>query len=223
MASSPITSWQIDGETVETLTDFIFLDSRITVDGHCSCEIFSGKTEFLSCVVPDLFSVIRGDSAGFPGSSYKATPAMIGCGFIFQQFHALLPSSALSLFSVYFLPPLLGPITTISCQCHRTDGADGSEHLQSLAQRLSLLHACWGHPRLLVGIRIKGTGFLQLQITGYPSIIVLYVSRLDAFLLLCPFFLFLLIWARVLFIALTFLAVYVLGQVRDQLNFRSGM
>ena len=39
MASSPITSWQIDGETVETGADFIFLDSKITVDGACSCEI----------------------------------------------------------------------------------------------------------------------------------------------------------------------------------------
>ena len=39
MASGPNTSWQIDGETVETVTDFIFLDSRITADGDCSHEI----------------------------------------------------------------------------------------------------------------------------------------------------------------------------------------
>ena len=39
MASSPITSWQIDEETMETVTDFIFLGSKITVDGDCSCEI----------------------------------------------------------------------------------------------------------------------------------------------------------------------------------------
>ena len=39
MASGPITSWQIDGETVETVTDFIFLDSKITADGYCSHEI----------------------------------------------------------------------------------------------------------------------------------------------------------------------------------------
>ena len=38
-ASSPITSWQIDGETVETVTDFIFLGSSITADGDCSHEI----------------------------------------------------------------------------------------------------------------------------------------------------------------------------------------
>ena len=39
MASSPITSWQIDGETVETVADFIFLGSKITADGDCSHEI----------------------------------------------------------------------------------------------------------------------------------------------------------------------------------------
>ena len=39
MASSPITSWQIDGKTLETVTDFIFLDSKITADGDCSHEI----------------------------------------------------------------------------------------------------------------------------------------------------------------------------------------
>ena len=39
MASSPITSWQIDGETVETVTDFHFLGSKITADGDCSHEI----------------------------------------------------------------------------------------------------------------------------------------------------------------------------------------
>ena len=39
MASGPITSWQIDGETMETMTDFIFLGSKITADGDCSHEI----------------------------------------------------------------------------------------------------------------------------------------------------------------------------------------
>ena len=39
MASSPITSWEIDGKTVETVSDFIFLGSKITTDGDCSHEI----------------------------------------------------------------------------------------------------------------------------------------------------------------------------------------
>ena len=44
MASGPINSWQIDGETMETVTDFIFLGSKITADGDCSHEI---KRHFL--------------------------------------------------------------------------------------------------------------------------------------------------------------------------------
>ena len=39
MATSPITSWQIDGKTMETVTDYIFLGSRITVDSDCTHEI----------------------------------------------------------------------------------------------------------------------------------------------------------------------------------------
>ena len=44
MVSSTITAWQIDGETMETVTDFIFLGSKISADGDCSCEI---KRHFL--------------------------------------------------------------------------------------------------------------------------------------------------------------------------------
>ena len=50
MASGPITSWQIDGETVETVTDFILGGSKITADGNCSHEIkrclFLGKKSY---------------------------------------------------------------------------------------------------------------------------------------------------------------------------------
>ena len=45
MASNPITSWQIDGKTMETVTDFIFLGSKITVDGDCSHEIKTHSLE----------------------------------------------------------------------------------------------------------------------------------------------------------------------------------
>ena len=44
VASGPITLWQIDGETVETVSDFIFLDSEITADGDCSHEIKDRKS-----------------------------------------------------------------------------------------------------------------------------------------------------------------------------------
>ena len=48
MASSPITAWQIEGEKVETVTDFLFMDSKITADGDCShkikrCLLLGGK------------------------------------------------------------------------------------------------------------------------------------------------------------------------------------
>ena len=49
MASGPITSWQIDGETVETVSDFIFLGSKITADGDCNHEI---KSEASASVLP---------------------------------------------------------------------------------------------------------------------------------------------------------------------------
>ena len=47
MSSGPITSWHIDGETMETVTDFIFLGSKITADGDCSHEIKSSLKEKL--------------------------------------------------------------------------------------------------------------------------------------------------------------------------------
>ena len=58
MASSPITSWQIDGETVETVTDFIFLGSKITADGDCSHEI-KGHLLLGRKVVTNLDSILK--------------------------------------------------------------------------------------------------------------------------------------------------------------------
>ena len=53
MACGPITSWQIDGETVETVSDFIFLGSKVTADGECSLEIKRRK------VTPNLDSILK--------------------------------------------------------------------------------------------------------------------------------------------------------------------
>ena len=47
MASGPITSWEIDGETVKTVSDFIFLGSKITADGNCSHEIMTNLDSIL--------------------------------------------------------------------------------------------------------------------------------------------------------------------------------
>ena len=65
MASSPITSWQIDGETVETLSDFIFLGYKITADGDCSHEI---KRHLLlgSKVMTNLDSILKSRDITLP-------------------------------------------------------------------------------------------------------------------------------------------------------------
>ena len=58
MASGPITSWEIDGETVETVADFIFLGSKITADGDCSHEI-KRHLLFGRKVMTNLDSILR--------------------------------------------------------------------------------------------------------------------------------------------------------------------
>ena len=65
MASGPITSWQIDGETVETVSDFVFLGSKITADGDCSHEI---KGHFLlgRKVVTNLDSILKSRDITLP-------------------------------------------------------------------------------------------------------------------------------------------------------------
>ena len=65
MAPGPITSWQIDGETIETVTDFIFLGSKITADGDCSHEI---KRHLLPGrkVMTNLDSIFKSTDITFP-------------------------------------------------------------------------------------------------------------------------------------------------------------
>ena len=75
MASSPITSWQIDGETVETMADFIFLGSKITADGYCSHEIkrclLLGRK-----VMTNLDSILKSRDVTFP-SKVHLVKAMV--------------------------------------------------------------------------------------------------------------------------------------------------
>ena len=68
MASGPITSWQIDGETVETVADFIFFGSKITADGDCSHEI----KRFLLLgrkVMTNLVSILKSRDITMPPKS----------------------------------------------------------------------------------------------------------------------------------------------------------
>ena len=65
MASSPITSWEIDGETVETVADFIFLGSKITADGDCSHEI-KRRLLFGRKVMTNLDSILKSRDITYP-------------------------------------------------------------------------------------------------------------------------------------------------------------
>ena len=76
MASGPITSWQIVGETVETVSDFIFLGSKITADGDCSHEI---KTRLLlgRKVMTNLDSILKSRDITLP-TKIRLVKAMYG-------------------------------------------------------------------------------------------------------------------------------------------------
>ena len=85
MASSPITSWQIDGETMETVTDFIFLGSKITANGDSSCEI---KRHFLLGieVMTNLDSILKSRDITLPTKVHLVKAVvfpvvMYGCEF----------------------------------------------------------------------------------------------------------------------------------------------
>ena len=75
MASGPITSWEINGETVETVSDFIFVGSKITVDGDCSheikrCLLFGGK------VMTNLDSIVKSRDIALP-AKFRLVKAMV--------------------------------------------------------------------------------------------------------------------------------------------------
>ena len=75
MASGPITSWQIDGETVETVSDFIFLGSKINADGDCSHEI---KRRLLlgRKVMTKLHSILKSADIALP-TKFHVVKAMV--------------------------------------------------------------------------------------------------------------------------------------------------
>ena len=81
MASGPITSWQIDGETMEIVTDFILLGSKITVDSECSHEIKRGLL-LQRKAITNLDSILNSRDITLPTKVYlvKAMPiVMYGC------------------------------------------------------------------------------------------------------------------------------------------------
>ena len=81
MASGPITSWEIDGETVETVSDFIVLGSKITADGDCSHEI---KRHLLlgRKVMTNLDSILKSRDVTLPTKAHRVR-AMVSQGVIY--------------------------------------------------------------------------------------------------------------------------------------------
>ena len=83
MASGPITSWQIDGETVETVRDFIFLGSKITADGDCSHEI-KRRLLLRRTAITNLDSILKSRDITLPtkvhlGEAMVFPVVMYGC------------------------------------------------------------------------------------------------------------------------------------------------
>ena len=76
MASGPITSWQIDGETVETVTDFIFRGSKLTADGDCSHEIKIKALLLVRKVMTNLDSILKSRDITLP-TKVRLVKAMV--------------------------------------------------------------------------------------------------------------------------------------------------
>ena len=75
MASGPITSWEIDGETVKTASDFIFLGSKITADGDCSHEIKGGLLLGIKVMI-NLDSILKSRDITLP-TKVRLVKAMV--------------------------------------------------------------------------------------------------------------------------------------------------
>ena len=78
MASGPITSWQIDGETLETMTDFILEGSKITADGDCSHEI-KRRLRLGRKVMTNLDSILKSRDITLPKKAMVFPVVMYGC------------------------------------------------------------------------------------------------------------------------------------------------
>ena len=83
MASGPITSWEIDGETVETVSDFIFMGSQITADSDCSHEI---KRRLLlgRKVITNLDSIFKSRDITLPTMVHLVKAMVFSCGHVWM-------------------------------------------------------------------------------------------------------------------------------------------
>ena len=83
MASGPLTSWQINGETVETVADFIFLGSTITADGHCSREI-KGHLLLGGKAMNNLDSILKSRDITLPTKSSQGYGFSSSCVWMWE-------------------------------------------------------------------------------------------------------------------------------------------
>ena len=81
MASGPITSWQIDGETVETVSDFIFLGSKITADGDCSHEL-KRRLVLRRKVMTNLESILKSRDITLPTKVHLVKSMVFSSGHV---------------------------------------------------------------------------------------------------------------------------------------------
>ena len=103
MASSPITSWQIDGETMETVADFILGVSKVTADGDCSREI---KRRLLlgRKVMANLDSIFKSRDITLPNAAYQGPLSM---GFSRQEYWSGVPLSSPRLVKAMVFPVVM--------------------------------------------------------------------------------------------------------------------
>ena len=83
MASSPISSWEIDGGTVETVSDFIFLCSKITADGDCSHEI-KRRLLLRRKVMTNLDSILKSRDITFADKGPSSQSYVLSCGHVWM-------------------------------------------------------------------------------------------------------------------------------------------
>ena len=83
MASSPITSWEINGETVETMSEFMFLSSKITADGDCSHEI-KRRLFFGRKVMTNLDSIFKSRDITLPTKVHLVKAMVFSCGHVWM-------------------------------------------------------------------------------------------------------------------------------------------
>ena len=83
MASGPITSWEIDGETVETVSDFTFLGSKITADGDCSHEI-KRRLVLGRKIMTNLNSIFKSRDITLPTKVHLVNAYGFSCGHVWM-------------------------------------------------------------------------------------------------------------------------------------------